>query len=671
MKSFLGLETIQIKKEKIFPILFTGITLITVIITSCNNDDDQKPRAEKIILDKEHIELKTGETANIKASVEPAEADQKLIYQSSDEKVATADEKGTITAVSAGEVEIKVSSESEPEITAVCKVLVKKSLAGIPDAKFRSYLKETIPKAFPDGGDKINPGYSTLAKIKILDVSDKEIKSLTGIQYFTGLEELNCSKNALDTLDLTGNTALTRLDCSENHSLKELNIKSNQKLLYIYCDENKLTTLDLSHNKALKHLVCSNNQLQKLDLKNNTALAQLTCPANELKELNLTQSKQLDRLNCWGNQLKNLDLSQNTQLSTLWSWDNKLESLDLRGIQPSEGKKRPYVFIINQVERLREADKSITALKIIKINDRFKEDDRFNNQLKYIKEKNPKLVISTYNAEGKIILENYNPLAAETKPETKKAEKSESTTQHLVDITDNNFRAYLKKTIPNAFPDGGEQMNANHSSVKELDKISVSNKGIKTLKGIEYFTGLKKLFCSKNQLTSLDLSKNTALNSLYCSDNQLTSLNIAGCKALTGLYCYNNKLTTLNVSANTALTNLSFHDNDLKSLDLSQNTALTYLNCYNNSGLTTLDLSKHPDLKYLTLTNSKDASNLPSLTTLKIREEVLANNYLKTKLIEAKKKKPAMIIELWNYSEEKGCYRKCSDYDVSKGACNT
>lgn len=657
-------------KKYFLSLLFAGIALITGIITSCNNDDDQKPRAEKIILDKDHIELKVGQTANIKASVEPAEADQKLIYQSGNEKVAAVDDKGTITAVSAGEVEITISSESEPKITAVCKVLVKKSLASIPDAKFRAYLKETFPKAFPDGGDKIDPGYSTLAKIKILDVSDKEIKSLVGIQYFAGLEELNCSGNQLVTLDLAENTALTRLNCSENHSLKELNIKSNQKLLYIYCDENKLTTLDLSYNKALKHLVCSNNQLKKLDLKNNTALAQLTCPANQLKELNLTQSKQLDRLNCWGNQLKNLDLSQNTQLSTLWSWDNQLDSLDLRGIQPSEGKKRPYVFIINQVERLREADKSITALKTIKINDRFKEDDRFNNQLKYIKEKNPKVVISTYNAEGKTILENYNPLAAETTPETKKAEKSEST-PHLVGITDNNFKAYLKKTIPDAFPDGGEQMNANHSSVKELDKISVSNQGIKTLKGIEYFTGLKTLFCTKNQLTSLDLNKNTALNSLYCSDNQLTSLNITGCKALTGLYCYNNKLSTLNVSGNTTLTKLSFHDNDLDNdLNLNQNTALTYLNCYNNSRLTILDLSKHPDLKYLTLTYHKDASNLPSLTTLKIREEVLVNNTLKTELIEAKKKKPAMIIELWNYSEEKGCYRKCSDYDVSKGVCN-
>lgn len=67
--------------------------------------------------------------------------------------------------------------------------------------------------------------------------------------------------------------------------------------------------------------------------------------------------------------------------------------------------------------------------------------------------------------------------------------------------------------------------------------------------------------CNSNQLTSLDVSKNTKMTFLNCSENQLTSLD---------------------VSTNTTLTSLSCHNNQLTSLDVSRNTALRWLYCYNN-----------------------------------------------------------------------------------------
>ena len=87
---------------------------------------------------------------------------------------------------------------------------------------------------------------------------------------------------------------------------------------------------------------------------------------------------------------------------------------------------------------------------------------------------------------------------------------------------------------------------------------------IQNLKGIEYFTALTSLDCSGNQLTELDLSKNTRLKILNCSDNQLHSLNVSGCTELIRLLCYNNKLTELNVSGCTALTILGCYQNQIK-----------------------------------------------------------------------------------------------------------
>ncbi len=57
-----------------------------------------------------------------------------------------------------------------------------------------------------------------------------------------------------------------------------------------------------------------------------------------------------------------------------------------------------------------------------------------------------------------------------------------------------------------------------------------------------------ELDCNENQLTSLNVSKNTALTSLECSYNQLTSLDVSKNTALTTLSCNDNKLTNLNMS---------------------------------------------------------------------------------------------------------------------------
>jgi len=106
------------------------------------------------------------------------------------------------------------------------------------------------------------------------------------------------------------------------------------------------------------------------------------------------------------------------------------------------------------------------------------------------------------------------------------------------------------------------------------------------------------LYCYSNQLTSLDVSNNTALEYLYCYDNQLTSLDVSNNTALTTLSCYSNQLTSLDVSTNTALTDLYCYSNQLTSLDVSNNTALIYLWCTSNQ-LTSLDVSTNTALTSL------------------------------------------------------------------------
>lgn len=81
-------------------------------------------------------------------------------------------------------------------------------------------------------------------------------------------------------------------------------------------------------------------------------------------------------------------------------------------------------------------------------------------------------------------------------------------------------------------------------SQAELDGVTelyVAYANIKDLTGIELFPNLEKLDCKNNNLTRLDVSKNTKLTKLYCEFNQLTGLDLSKNTALDTLDCSGNK----------------------------------------------------------------------------------------------------------------------------------
>ena len=171
---------------------------------------------------------------------------------------------------------------------------------------------------------------------------------------------------------------------------------------------------------------------------------------------------------------------------------------------------------------------------------------------------------------------------------------------------DANFRTVVENYDTNK--DGS----LSDTEIAAVEEIDCYDKGISNLKGIEYFTALRSLNCGRNQLTALDVSKNTTLTELHCSGNQLTKLDVSKNTALTFLGFGDNQLTALDVSKNTALKRLWCAGNQLTTLDVSKNTALIKLYCYNNQ-LTSLDVSKNTALTVLDCENNQltslDVSN--------------------------------------------------------------
>ncbi len=162
---------------------------------------------------------------------------------------------------------------------------------------------------------------------------------------------------------------------------------------------------------------------------------------------------------------------------------------------------------------------------------------------------------------------------------------------------DAKFRSFVKENLDKNKDDILDAM-----EIAAVKMIEANKMGIKSLEGVGFFTALETLKCWDNELTGLDLSKNTKLTSLSCSENELTALDVSKNTELTRLYCGSNRLTALDVSKNKKLEELDCESDSLLSymkltkLDVSQNKALKKLNCYgvkmkelNVSGCTALE----------------------------------------------------------------------------------
>ena len=269
---------------------------------------------------------------------------------------------------------------------------------------------------------------------------------------------------------------------------------------------------------------------------------------------------------------------------------------------------------------------------------------------------------------------------------------------------DAKFRSFVKENLDKNKDDILDAM-----EIAAVKMIEANKMGIKSLEGVGFFTALETLKCWDNELTGLDLSKNTALKNLQCSNSKLQSLDLSQNPNLTQLYCGRNPLTTLDLSKNAKLkvldcSGFANRRTKLTELDLSQNTALESLDCsinelkqLNVSGcaalkklscssnqLTTLDVSKNVNLTFLNCGSNQltalDVSNNPkledlscdynSLTLLDLSKnpelEILScrKNGLTSLDLDANKKIGEKILYLENQFYHKGVLNAGETFDM-------
>jgi hypothetical protein len=234
------------------------------------------------------------------------------------------------------------------------------NIVNIPDANFKAKLTGTNCADYNNDGvydgdaDFNNDGeiqYTEAQAVYRLQVnntalpSPNSISSLTGIEAFTNLIDLNCMLNTLGTFNYSIPT-LQKLVVG-NNNLTSLNLTGMSNLISLDCDQNNLVSLDLTATPNLVSLGCDYNQITSLTIAGLTHLTGLSARYNNLTSLDLSQSAALTGLQVDGNVfplvvsnlvnlqglgcsymgLTNIDLSNNVNLVNLSMNGNNFTSL--------------------------------------------------------------------------------------------------------------------------------------------------------------------------------------------------------------------------------------------------------------------------------------------------------------------------------------------------------
>ena len=199
--------------------------------------------------------------------------------------------------------------------------------------------------------------------------------------------------------------------------------------------------------------------------------------------------------------------------------------------------------------------------------------------------------VESYSGNGQLSFDRTTTIIAPTSVTPPSGPEGTGIAINEANFPDASFRAFVK----NAYDSNGDNA-LTDAEIAWVDSIRVPRKGISSLKGIEYFIALDTLVCDGNNLTTLDVSKNTTLEYLSCAENNLATLDVSKNTALEGLSCYRNNLTTLDISNNSSLSEIECSNNNLTTLNVSKNAVLEELICGKNN-LTTLDVNKNTALK--------------------------------------------------------------------------
>lgn len=427
-------------------------------------------------------------------------------------------------------------------------------IVNIPDAKFKAVLLKASSSDFIaqdlDRNDiKIDLNSdgeiqeSEALQVVYLNLFASSISSLIGISKFINLKELDCSYNSLPSLDISGLTNITSLNCSGNFiPLESLNVSGLTNLKSLDCSDNQLTSLDVSGLTNLSSLSCGRNLLPTLNVSGLTNLTSLDCGDNLLPSLNVSSLTNLNYLYCYNNLLPSLDVSGLINLRSLYCSDNQIPSLN--------------VSVLTNLRSLYCSNNQIPSLNV----------SGLTNLYSLYCDNN---LLPSLDVSGLVNLETLN-CSNNLLPSLN--------VSSLTNLTSLNCGNNLLPSL-------------NVSGLTKLEWLTCNNNLLPSL-NLSGLTKLQDLDCNNNLLPSLNLTGLINLSDLDCSSNQLTTLDLSGLTYLNRLDCSSNQLVDLILKGVNGV-QVECSNNLFSQLDFSDTKGNIYLFCYNSPNLTNINLKNN------------------------------------------------------------------------------
>lgn len=320
------------------------------------------------------------------------------------------------------------------------------------------------------------------------------------------------------------------------------------------------------------HISAQNRGISDLTgIEHFTNLDTLYAHMNSLTSVDLSGNTALRRLFIGYNQLTSLDLSANVNLVEVYAQSNYMTSLALP-------ESAPLNRILVHYNDLPDVSNFLALNNLAS-------GDLVNISYNYLDVHDSGTVNALISLLGSGLtyspqrgIPDYQPVPDESNINTQER------------IPDANFRTIVQGLF-NAAP---ADIITTTQAASFTGHIWAHNSGIQDLTGIEYFTGIDTLYAHYNNLSSIDLSLNTALERVFLNYNQLSSLDVSALTGLTQLYAQGNQLVSVNLPANPPLSNIGLHFNQLNDIqflaDLPGLASVSTLDVRNNI-LTENDLS--------------------------------------------------------------------------------
>lgn len=121
------------------------------------------------------------------------------------------------------------------------------------------------------------------------------------------------------------------------------------------------------------------------------------------------------------------------------------------------------------------------------------------------------------------------------------------------------------------------------AELKSITVLKCNEANITSVSGLGLMTELTDLNLSDNNISSIELTKNTKIKNLLLSNNGISSIDLTKNTNLENLYLDGNNISSLNLTNNTNLLVLNINKNKISSLDLTKNTKLMDLKATENA----------------------------------------------------------------------------------------